>query len=136
MFLKKITLYHLVPAFLAVLICFAFIKTFPPKTPDLNFSAKQSRALSYILHFEPYRLTEQVAFSMALKQSVPLVMGSSELTSTHLKGLAHNFFNKDQSKLISIGHAGFQSMGILAVLAANRELLQNAKITIILSPGW
>lgn len=68
-----------------------------------------------------------------------MLIGSSELTSTHLKGLAQNFFNRETTKptqLLSFGHAGFQSLGILSTLAANRELLRDARITIILSPGW
>lgn len=138
MFLKKISLFHFLPASLAALLCLAFVKNYPTTAPDLNFSAQQSKSFSYIPHFKPYELSEQVAFSLALKQSVPVLLGSSELTSNHLKGLAHNYFNdpEQNNKLFSLGHAGFQSLGILTVLAANKELLKSSKITIILSPGW
>lgn len=138
MLLKKILLYHIIPAAIAALICWGFVNTFKQDSPDLAFSAPSVSKQPYILHFNPYVLTEQAAFSLALKQAVPVLMGSSELTSGHLEALAHNFFNRDtvRDRFLSIGHAGFQSFGILTVLAANRALLKNAKVTIILSPGW
>jgi D-alanine transfer protein len=138
MLLRKILFYHILPAAIAVLICLGFVRTRVSEPPDLNFSAAKIKNLHYILHFEPYQLQQQVAFSQALKRRVPVLMGSSELTSSHLDALAHNFFNKNpkQDQFLSIGHAGFQSLGILTVLAANRALLKDSKITIILSPGW
>lgn len=138
MLLKKILLYHIAPAAIAAMICWGFVNTFKQDSPDLAFSATLVSKQPYILHFNPHTLTEQVAFSLALKRSVPVLMGSSELTSEHLEALAHNFFNRDtaRDRFLSIGHAGFQSFGMLTVLAANRALLRNAKVTIILSPGW
>ena len=138
MLLKKILLYHLAPAALAALICWGLVSAFNQNSPDLAFSAKTAARLPYITHFSAHALTEQVAFSIALKRGVPVLMGSSELTSTHLEALAHNFFNRDtaRDRFLSIGHAGFQNFGILTVLAANRALLKYAKVSIILSPGW
>lgn len=138
MFLKKITLYHAIPAFIAALVTLAFAKNDRKESRDLIFPAQKVRELNYIVEFRPYELKEQVAFSVALKQRIPVLLGSSELTAGHLKGLAHNFFNgqRPQDRFLSLGHQGFQNLGMLTVLAANKPLLKKAKLTIILSPGW
>lgn len=91
MLFKKILLYHIAPAAIAAMICWGFVNTFKQDSPDLAFSATSVSKQPYILHFNPHTLTEQVAFSLALKRSVPVLMGSSELTSVHLEALAHNF---------------------------------------------
>ncbi|MBL7931500.1 MAG: hypothetical protein JNL60_06345 [Bacteroidia bacterium] len=137
--LKKIVFFHLVPIVLALLISAFLIGKKPLTMPELSVVPQAVKSIRYIKHFDPYQLNDQVAFSSALYRSVPVLIGSSELTSNHLKGLAQNFFNPEVTKetqLLSFGHAGFQSFGILTALAANRELLKNAKLTIILSPGW
>lgn len=137
--LKKIVFFHLVPIVLAFLITGFLIGTKPLTAPELKVSAGIVQSTKHILHFDPYQLNDQVAFSLALRRSVPVLIGSSELTSSHLKGLAQNFFNPEgtkQTQLLAFGHAGFQSLGILSSLAANRELLKSARLTIILSPGW
>lgn len=138
MLLKKITLYHVFPALLAALITFAFTRTREAEAPDLRFSAQAVRQTVHALNFKAYDLTNQVAFATALKKRIPVLMGSSELTSGHLPALAQNFFNRQRpgDRFLSVGHAGFQCMGILSVLAANRVLLKDARLTIILSPGW
>jgi len=48
--------------------------------------------------------------------------------------LPKHFFKTEHS--FSLGHAGFQSLAMLSSLAANRPLIKNSKLTIILSPGW
>lgn len=137
MLLRKILSYHILPACVAGAISFVTIQAFPPHELPLILQPSVIKDISYAEGFKYGDLNNQLAFSLALKRGVPVVLGSSELTSGHLDGLAQNFFvRKPGDKFLSFGHAGFQSLGILTVLAANAALLQNAKITIILSPGW
>ena len=140
MLLKKIICYHLFPACIAFIISYFIFKINSHlfSQPDYSFSSHDVNQINGISHFEHQNLNNQVAFSIALKRSIPILFGSSELTSSHLEGLASNFFNKNKKtdKFFSIGHAGFQSFAILTSLAANRTLLKKSKITIILSPGW
>ncbi len=139
--LKKLILLHIVPILLALVALNFFVKGLS-KQPTYTYSVaneiQKAKSVKHSYRFFPYDLTNQLALSLALKNKVPVLFGSSELTSNHLKGLAHNYFNQDsvKDKFLSVGHAGFQSLSILTVLAANRELIKDAKITIILSPGW
>ena len=140
MLLKKIIGYHLFPACIAFIITSFVFKINPHlfSQPDYSFSSHDVNQINGISYFEHQNLSNQVAFSIALKRSIPILFGSSELTSSHLEGLASNFFNKNKKndQFFSIGHAGFQSFAILTSLVANRTLLKKSKITIILSPGW
>ena len=77
-----------------------------------------------------------LAISRSIQTAVPTVFGSSELSSNHLKGVCYNFFKEKNIKIQTIGHAGFQCLAISSVLAANANLLKDAKIVINLSPVW
>jgi len=72
----------------------------------------------------------------SLKRGVPLVFGSSELSSDHLKAVCYNFFKENGIKVQTIGHAGFQCFAISTILAANANLLKDSRIVINLSPVW
>jgi D-alanyl-lipoteichoic acid biosynthesis protein DltD len=65
-----------------------------------------------------------------------VVMGSSEMSNSASSAIPYNFFNEHKIPSLGVGHEGNQLMSILVQLAAYHELLKNAKITIILSPGW
>jgi len=68
-----------------------------------------------------------------------VIFGSSEITANSHKYIPQNFFNQELDiDLTAFGHAGQQCLAILSQLAAyyNKELHNNAKIVIILSPGW
>lgn len=138
---KKLILLHALPILLASIVLYLFhnkVKNQEPYSLSIANEIQKAKKVKHSYRFFPYDLTNQVALTLALKNRVPVLFGSSELTSNHLKGLAHNYFNQDtlKDKFLSVGHAGFQSFSILTVLAANREFLKDAKITIILSPGW
>lgn len=91
---------------------------------------------NYVPTFNQNRLSENITLSSALAKSIPVVFGSSELTSHHLNALCYNFFKEHNLSIQAFGHAGFQCFAISTVLAANRPVLKNSKIAIILSPGW
>jgi D-alanine transfer protein len=138
MLLKKILAYHFIPLIIGVFLTFIFIRQSPITSNNKPLSVKSVNELHYAAHFHYNDLTNHVALSIALKKQIPILFGSSELSSNHLDGLAQQFFNKDASKdkFLAVGHAGFQTFAIMSVLAANKALLKNAKLTIILSPGW
>lgn len=91
---------------------------------------------NYIPTFNQNRLSENITLSNALAKSIPVVFGSSELTSHHLNALCYNYFKEHNLSIQAFGHAGFQCFAISNVIAANRLVLKDSKMAIILSPGW
>ena len=139
MLFKKIALYHVLPITIATVITCVLVKKYVPiEATDYTVSQTQINNTRFVDAFHVNNLNNQLAFSIALKKRIPILFGSSELTSNHLDGLATNFFNKNlqSDHFFSIGHAGFQTLAIMSVLAANKPLLPQSKITIILSPSW
>ncbi len=139
-FLKKIIYFHILPILIAGTLCAAYMR-YSQKRSEIVNSSFTSRILNTLHSFDkfyPNDITHETALAVALKERIPVLFGSSELTSHHLKGIAQQFFGRENSadKFLAVGHAGFQSFAILTTLAANRPLLKDAKITIILSPGW
>ena len=127
MLFKKIIIFHIIPIIIASVITHLAINSFLKKDSlDYSFSLSNVRAIKFVDKLSGNNLNNELAFSFALKKRIPILFGSSELTSHHLDGLATNFFNKDSKKdlFFSIGHAGFQSFAILSALAANKSLLK------------
>lgn len=89
-----------------------------------------------IAHFSENQPDVNLTITKTLKLQIPLVFGSSELSSNHLKSICYHFFKEKNIAVQTIGHAGFQCFAISSVLATNAEFLKNSKILIILSPGW
>lgn len=140
-FLKNIALFHLLPAGIALVLCFVFIRSrfaTPQEAPASRFSANTLNSLHNFDRFYPNDITHETTLAVALKQRIPVLFGSSELTSHHLPGIAYRFFCRENSndKFLAVGHAGFQCLAILTTLAANKPVLKESKMTIILSPGW
>lgn len=140
-FLKNIALFHLLPAGIALVLCYVFIRhgrAAPHEPVTSRFSGNTLNALHNFDKFYPNDITHEMALAVALKQRVPVLFGSSELTSHHLPGIAYRFFCRENSndRFLAVGHAGFQCLAILTTLAANKPVLKESKITIILSPGW
>jgi len=140
-FFKNIALFHLLPAGIALVLCFAFIRSrfAAPREPVASsFSANTLNSLHNFDRFYPNDITHEMTLAIALKRRIPVLFGSSELTSHHLPGIAYRFFCRENSsdKFLAVGHAGFQCLAILTTLAANKPVLRESKITIILSPGW
>ena len=139
-FLKKILVYHLIPLSVALAVCYFLIRKprMPYQPVESGFSSSTPHTLSNFDNFYPNTITHEMALALALKRRVPVLFGSSELTSRHLPAIAYRFFCGENSKgqFLAVGHAGFQCLAMLTTLAANRPLLKDAKLTIILSPGW
>lgn len=140
-FLKNIILFHLLPAAIALIpayVLFHSNSAAPQEPVASRFSAHTLSSLHNFDRFYPNDITHEMALAVALKKRVPVLFGSSELTSHHLPGIAYRFFCRENSndKFLAVGHAGFQCLAILTTLAANRAVLKESKITIILSPGW
>ncbi|MES2132753.1 MAG: D-alanyl-lipoteichoic acid biosynthesis protein DltD, partial [Bacteroidota bacterium] len=130
------------PIAIAIGVCYFFIKSSQGGSNnskvESTFTAQTLNTLHSFDKFYPNAITHEMALAVALKKRVPVLFGSSELTSSHLQGIAYRFFCKENSddKFLAVGHAGYQSFAILTTLAANKALLKKSKLTIILSPGW
>jgi D-alanyl-lipoteichoic acid biosynthesis protein DltD len=138
-FLKKILCFHILPLCIAFVICYVLMKRVAVDHPvKSSFTAGSLNSLHNFDKFYPNDITHEMALAVALKKRVPVLFGSSELTSHHLNGIAYRFFCRENSddKFLAVGHAGFQCFAMLTTLAANKALLRDSKITIILSPGW
>lgn len=113
--MRTILIYHLLPLFISVISLFGFLK--------LNVAKKISPStLDSVLH----------------SPNTILLIGSSELTGRDsFSCKPYNFFPTNGNyNCVGLGNAGFQSMGIMAKLYPYKHLLANAKITLIVSPGW
>ncbi len=140
-FLKNTILFHLLPAGIAIVLAYVFLGSSysgPQQAVVSRFSANTLNSLHNFDRFYPNDITHEMTLAVALKKRVPVLFGSSELTSHHLPGIAYRFFCREQSndQFLAVGHAGFQCLAILTTLAANKPVLKESKITIILSPGW
>jgi poly-D-alanine transfer protein DltD len=136
--LKKILLYHFIPLVIACSALYSFKKPIDTYHSSKDpFEVKRLNDVHYIDHFYDNNVSNQLTLSVAFKKGIPVLFGSSELTSGHLRGLAQNYFTKEQkTEFLAFGHAGFQSFAVMTVLAANRELLRDSRLTLIISPGW
>lgn len=136
--MKNIFLYHILASGIAALSFFWIkpsITNFQLNQPAVPIPGKAAE--KHIDHFHDNDLKAELNLSVNLATGIPVLFGSSELTSRHLRGLAPNYFNKEKKqKLFAFGHAGFQNFAIMTALAANRSLLKNARVVIILSPSW
>ena len=140
-FFKNIILFHVLPAGIALSLGYLLLRGDLATAPEpvINrFTAGSLNTLHNFDKFYPNDITHETALAVALKKRVPVLFGSSELTSHHLPAIAYRFFCRDNSneQFLAVGHAGFQSLAILTTLAANKPVLKESKITIILSPGW
>lgn len=65
-----------------------------------------------------------------------LIFGSSELTNTQDPFIPYRFLNDQHIPTVAFGHAGNQSLAILAELASRPVSYKNSQLVIMLSPGW
>lgn len=140
-FFKHITLFHLLPAGIALGLGYWLLQgsfAIPDEPVANRFGSTTLSSLHNFDKFYPNDITHETTLAVALKRRVPVLFGSSELTAHHLPGIAYRFFCRENSgdRFLAVGHAGFQCLAILTTLAANRPVLKEAKMTIILSPGW
>ncbi len=132
----KLFLFHIISLLLACL-CFFFFK----EKIDSYYSQKHQSNFdfiteNYIPTFNQNGVSENILVSNALDKSIPIVFGSSELTSHHLNALCYNYFTQHHLKIKALGHAGFQCFAMSNIIASNQLVLKNSKIAIVLSPGW
>lgn len=140
-FLKKLGLYHLLPFTIALTLLFLFQgKIFDwysqfSKSPK-EFSSKNLDDLPrHVVNYADSVWAElAVAQSLSNKNGVT-IFGSSELQSS--SGVCYNFL-KDSLGVdaMGIGHAHNESFAIYCQLLNFLPYLENANVSIILSPGW
>lgn len=118
--MKNILFYHILPFFISVAGLFAFLK--------FNNTSQRNTT----------KLQVSKTDSILTSPNTILLLGSSELTgSDPYSCKPYNFIPLNgQYNCIGLGSAGFQSMAMLAKLYPYRNHLNDAKITIIVSPGW
>ncbi len=127
---------HSIAALISLLTFVFFyepIKEFFQKKHSLVYSYNSN---SYIAHYSETQPDANISISKTLQEGIPLVLGSSEMSSSNLNAMSYNFFKEKNILSQGFGHAGFQCFAISSVLAANAQFLKNAKLLIILSPGW
>ncbi len=134
--MKNIFIYYILTFCVGLILFFAF-KPAVSKSESSKFVIPKYGSEKFIDHFYDDNLKGQINLSGNLANGTPVVFGSSELTSNHLVGVPYRYFNEvKHADLFAFGHAGFQNLAMLTVLAANKELLKNSRLLIILSPGW
>lgn len=118
--MRKILVYHILPFFLSIAGLFAFLK--------LNGDKK-------VVASTPSTSTTA---SILTSPNTILLLGSSELSGGDPNNCKpYNFIAQNgKYSCVGLGSAGFQSMAMLAKLYPYSNHLKDAKITIIVSPGW
>ena len=118
---------------IALIICKNSIDKYWDKKYPISFVNAKDAHLANYNYLQP---DVNLTIAHSIKQGIPLVFGSSELSSSHLKAVCYNFFKEKGIKLQTMGHAGCQCFAISSILAANANLLKEGRIVINLSPVW
>jgi D-alanyl-lipoteichoic acid biosynthesis protein DltD len=141
--MKKITLLYFLPFILSLITVYAVAVTpalshlfFPPKM----YERLLHQELPFIENFKAHRGENDWYEDEFLKSDTSAekiyLLGSSELAAT-TEGIPYNFISKHfTTQVMGVGHAGNQCFSIYMQLLAKQQLLKNAPIVIILSPGW
>lgn len=136
--MKNVLIYYVLTFSVGLLLFFVF-KPSVSQYQQTRFSVTIPKYGSdiYIDRFYDDNLKGQINLAGNLANGTPVVFGSSELTSGHLQAVPYRYFTEiKHKKIFAFGHAGFQNMAILTVLAANKAVLKNSRLLIVLSPGW
>lgn len=134
--MKNLLIYYVLTFCVGLILFFAF-KPSVSKFEPQKFVIPKYGSDVFVDHFYDDNLNAQINLSGSLANGTPVVFGSSELTSNHLMGVPYRYFNEvKHANLFAFGHAGFQNLAMLTVLAANKSILKNSRLLIILSPGW
>jgi|SRR3954468_12445216 len=106
---------------------------------NLLFQQEECKAINrhapFIENFKDNKAFEDFFLKPDSVETI-FILGSSELTETS-DALPYNFISAHfTTPLRGVGHAGNQCFSIYTQLLANEQKLKNARIVIILSPGW
>ncbi len=134
--MKKIILIYFVPLF----IVFSCLFLFSSKINSIFFYSKVNLTIDssfkYLENFRNTPFYEDQFLTNNDSSETIFILGSSELTG-NLEAHPFNFISRYfKTKIKGIGHAGNQCFSIYSQLLANENLLKNAPIIIVLSPGW
>ena len=136
-------LVHLASLFIAGALLLAAAPWKPERNPiaDAGIAPPPSRlGLPLRGYLDNYRTEPHLAglLGTALRTGSSVVLlGSSELTSKDTPAKPVIFFNEELGvPLFAIGHAGNQSASLHAQLIAAEAPLENARLVIMISPGW
>jgi D-alanine transfer protein len=131
--MRRVLLYHGLPLLIACAIIYlsgSIIKA----TLISNDSQQVSDKFTFPGYFDNYQDNQSLEDSICRtlwNGSLIVVMGSSEMTTRQFKAMPYNIFN-----CVGLGHEGNQCFSMYAQLCAMNRHIQNAKLVIILSPGW
>jgi D-alanine transfer protein len=132
----KLLIAHILACFfcgLTFFICKKEIDKYLGNKYPVAFSVNNNNGIANFDYLQP---DVNLTISKSIKLGIPLIFGSSELSSNHLKAICYRFFKENNIAVQTIGHAGFQCFAISSVLAANAGILKDGKIVINLSPVW
>lgn len=140
------SLFHLMAAVLAVAVFFItlqFADLYHGKNGVENIRERPRLSKSlFLANLNPNNAEVRAAnfskFQAAAKNNYLLLFGSSELTNSNHQFIPYKFFPKQfDVPVFAYGHAYFELLGTLGLLSAiEKELSENSKVVIIISPGW
>lgn len=135
--MKKIALLYFLPFLIALTVVYYFSQN--RSLNSLLFQEesviKSDRHKPFIENFRDNSYYEDFFLKPDSVETI-FILGSSELTETSV-ALPYNFISKNfTTPLRGVGHAGNQCFSIYTQLLANEKKLKDARIVIILSPGW
>lgn len=133
--MKRIAI-HVFACLLALLTLFGLKKTIDAYWDNKYPISLAPATDSHLPNYDYLQPDVNLSIASSIKQGIPLVFGSSELSSQHLKAVCYNFFKEKGIRVQTIGHAGCQCFAISSMLAANANILQHGRIVINLSPVW
>jgi len=139
--MKPILTEHILPLFLACfIVCLAFaLSPFPGKITGSPHRHMVQQIPVANDHYIPALLhipENEQRLREALESGTLVILGSSELTETSYT-LPYRFVPETMRfPVLGVGHAGYQSMAMLATLGSMTAELRHARVLIILSPGW
>ncbi len=139
--MKSILTDHILPFILALVIVWLvlFSFTFPMNIPGVTDRKLMQPKPAVTENYMPalsHSPEKEEALRNALKSGTLVLLGSSELTESS-QALPYRFIPATFGfPVLGLGHAGYQSMAILATLSSMSRDLYHARILIILSPGW
>lgn len=141
--MKKIILLYILPFVLSLLTIY-YITLDPDISnllfPPIRYEPPLREEVPFIENFKAHP-NEDVWYENEFLKSgkqgeIIYLLGSSELTAA-TDGIPYNFISKHFSThVMGLGHAGNQCFSIYMQLLAKQQLLKNAPVVIILSPGW
>ncbi len=130
---------HLFPFLLALAVCFLLVRSGKINSFSNNHPATIDTAISKATYY-PYfsnDLNTEIWLRSHLKNGTVVLLGSSELSAQSDKYIANKFLTDSmQIPCVAFGKAGNQCFNIFCQLLSFNKDLKNARVVIVLSPGW